>query len=167
MHLAEPRHGARVVAGARVTRVLIENGAAVGVEADLGHPGAARTLDGPCAVVVLAAGALRTPAILLRSGLEHPAIGRHLRLHPVPVMAGRFHEEIEMWRGTMQAARSLEFADTEGPQRLHHRIAPGTRACSPSRCRGRAGRTRPGHGRSVHIAPLIAVTRDGGAGRVS
>ena len=58
----------------------------------------------------LAAGALRTPAVLQASGLDHPAIGRHLRLHPVPVVAGLFDEPIDMWRGTMQAARSLEFA---------------------------------------------------------
>ena len=64
-------------------------------------------------VVVLAAGALRTPAILQRSGLEHPAIGRYLRLHPVPVIAGRFDETVEMWRGTLQAARSLEFSEPD------------------------------------------------------
>ena len=38
--------------------------------------------------VVVAAGALRTPAILEASGLAHPAIGRNLRIHPVPVVAG-------------------------------------------------------------------------------
>ena len=64
--------------------------------------------------VVVAAGALRTPAVLLASGLDHPAIGRHLRLHPVPVVAGIFDEPIDMWRGTMQAARSLQFAAADG-----------------------------------------------------
>ena len=33
--------------------------------------------------VVVAAGTLRTPVVLLRSGIDHPAMGRHLRLHPV------------------------------------------------------------------------------------
>ena len=54
-------------------------------------------------------GALRTPAILQASGLRHPAIGRHLRLHPVPVVAGRMPMPVDMWRGPMQGARSLEF----------------------------------------------------------
>jgi hypothetical protein len=109
--------GARIVAGAKVSRVLIEGGVAVGVEAELTIvPDPAATTPQPprrllvhAPTVVLAAGALRTPAILQRSGLDHPAIGRHLRLHPVPVLAGRFDETVEMWRGTLQAARSLEF----------------------------------------------------------
>ena len=80
---------------------------------DAGRPGVpvTRRLVVRARSVVLSAGALRTPAILQATGLEHPAIGRHLRLHPVPVVAGRFDEPIDMWRGTMQAARSLEFGD--------------------------------------------------------
>ena len=34
------------------------------------------------------AGALHTPALLLRSGLRHPKVGRHLALHPVVAAAG-------------------------------------------------------------------------------
>ena len=111
--------------GARVTRVLLSPGAA----ADGGTASRRTRLDRsatgePAAdgrtrrLVVrapksssLAAGALRTPAILQASALEHPAIGRNLRLHPVPVIAGLFPQPIDMWRGTMQAARSLEFAE--------------------------------------------------------
>ena len=122
VHLADASAaGARIVAGAKVTRVLIENGVAVGVEAELtmaadpatATPRPPRRLLVHAPIVVLAAGALRTPAILQRSGLEHPAIGRHLRLHPVPVIAGRFDETVEMWRGTLQAARSLEFSEPD------------------------------------------------------
>ena len=76
--------------------------------------------------VVVAAGALRTPAILERSGLHHPAIGRYLRLHPVPVVAGLLDEPVDMWRGTMQAARSLAVRRRRPrPQRLRHRIGAG------------------------------------------
>jgi hypothetical protein len=39
-------------------------------------------------VVVASAGALHTPALLLRSGLRHPKVGRHLALHPVVAAAG-------------------------------------------------------------------------------
>ena len=77
--------------------------------------------------VVFAAGALRTPAILEASGLTHPAIGRHLRIHPVPVIAGLFDEPIDMWRGTMQAARSLEFdQDDDEHRRLRDRVGAGS-----------------------------------------
>ena len=169
-HLARAAsRGARVLAGARVTRVLVENGAAVGVEADFGHPGAARKLTVRAPVVVLAAGALRTPAILLRSGLDHPEIGRNVRLHPVPVVAGRFKEEIEMWRGTMQAARSLQFVESDGARNGYTiESAPGHPGLLALALpwEGQAEHARV-MADSVHIAPLIAVTRDGGAGRVS
>jgi choline dehydrogenase-like flavoprotein len=120
-------------------------------------------------VVVLAAGALRTPAILLRSGLDHPGIGRNLRLHPVPVVAGLFIEDIEMWRGTMQAARSLQFVESDGSRNGYTiESAPGHPGLLALALpwEGRAEHARVMAG-SVHIGPLIAVTRDGGAGRVA
>lgn len=43
--------------------------------------------------VVISGGAIHTPAILLRSGLKHPMIGRHLCLHPVLVAEGVFPED--------------------------------------------------------------------------
>ncbi len=42
--------------------------------------------------VVVAAGALNTPQLLLRSGLANPSIGRHLGLHPVRLVYGLFDE---------------------------------------------------------------------------
>ena len=102
--------GARIVPEAAVSRVLVEHGRAAGVEARLRD---GRRLTVRAGTVVLAAGALRTPAILQRTRVAHPAIGRYLRLHPVPVLAGWFDEPVDMWRGTMQAARSLEFAAAE------------------------------------------------------
>jgi choline dehydrogenase-like flavoprotein len=186
VHLAAAQAaGARIVERARVTRVLIEGGRTVGVEARMlrldpatgealadaaGDPlePATRRLVVRAPQVVVAAGALRTPAVLLASGLDHPAIGRHLRIHPVPVVAGIFDEPIDMWRGTMQAARSLEFAAADGGRN------------------GYAIESAPGHpglialalpwegtdphaellGRIRHVAPLIAITKDGGEGRV-
>lgn len=133
--------GARIVPDAAVARVLIEHGRAAGVEARLPD---ARGLTVRAGTVVLAAGALRTPAILQRTRVAHPAIGRYLRLHPVPVLAGWFDEPVDMWRGTMQAARSLQFAAGE-PGRNGYAIE-SARAIPGSwrwRCRGRGGRRMP------------------------
>jgi choline dehydrogenase-like flavoprotein len=176
VHLAAAHEGgARIVERARATRVLIEAGRAVGVEAIVGladhgessRP-AARRLVVRAPQVVVAAGALRTPAVLLASGLDHRAIGRHLRLHPVPVIAGVFDDPIDMWLGTMQAARSLQFGSGE-PGRNGYAIesAPG----HP----GLIALALPWEGtdahadllrRIRHVSPLIAITRDGGEGRV-
>jgi len=56
--------------------------------------------------VVVACGAIHTAALLLRSGLENPQIGRNLHLHPVSNVSGVFDEEIRPWEGTMQAIYS-------------------------------------------------------------
>ena len=165
VHLAAAHAGgARIVERARVTRVLIEAGRAVGVEAIV-H---GRRLVVRAPQVVMAAGALRTPAVLLASGLEHPAIGRHLRLHPVPVIAGLFDDPIDMWLGTMQGARSLQFVTAE-PGRNGYAIesAPGhpgliALALPWAGTDAHADLLR----RIRHVAPLVAVTRDGGEGRV-
>jgi choline dehydrogenase-like flavoprotein len=76
-------------AGSTVERVLIEGDEAAGVEYldDAGE----RHAVGARAVVV-AAGALNTPQLLLRSGLRSDAIGKHLGLHPVRLVYGLFDE---------------------------------------------------------------------------
>ena len=170
VHLAEAfAAGTRIVPGARVTRVLTEAGRATGVEAEVTDGEVLRGLVVRARTVVLAAGALRTPAILLRSGIDHPSTGRHLRLHPVPVVAGRFTESVEMWRGTMQAARSAQFVESEPGHRGYVIEAapghPGLLALALP-WEGTAEHARVMAG-SAHLSPLIAVTRDGGEGRVS
>ena len=161
--------GARIVPNACVTRILTDGGRAVGVEAEVTDGDTIRHLVVRAPTVVLAAGALRTPAILQRSGLEHPAIGRHLRVHPVPVVAGRFTERVEMWRGTMQGARSLEFSEPDaGRNGYVLEAAPG----HP----GLLALALPWEGTEAHarmmaasayLSPFIAVTRDGGEGRAT
>lgn len=186
VHLAQAHaSGARIIPRVTVSRVRLEGGRAVGVEGDAlivdpatgeplqrpGQPGEVRTraLVVRAPIVVLAAGALRTPAILQATGLAHPSIGRHLRLHPVSVLAGRFRDPVDMWRGTMQAARSVEFVDAE-PGRNGYVIesAPG----HP----GLFALALPWEGTEAHadtmaisryLSPLIAVTRDGGQGRAT
>ena len=76
-------------AHATVERVLIEGGEATGVELVDGA-GERRTVR--AGAIVVAAGALNTPQLLLRSGLASPSIGRHLGLHPVRLVYGLFDE---------------------------------------------------------------------------
>jgi choline dehydrogenase-like flavoprotein len=177
--LAAQAAGARIVPRARVTKVLVEGGRVVGVDANAlwtdsasGEPagdGRTRRLVVRAPIVVLAAGALRTPAVLQGSGLGHPAIGRHLRLHPVPIIAGFYSNPIDMWRGTMQAAHSMEFGKPRpGSNGYVIESAPG----HP----GLLALALPWEGTDAHedvmlggrrIGPLVAVTRDGGEGTTS
>jgi hypothetical protein len=61
--------------------------------------------------VVCAAGGIETPALLLRSGIRLPAVGRHLHLHPTTCVTGFYPEPIEGWSGPPQSIVSDHFAD--------------------------------------------------------
>jgi choline dehydrogenase-like flavoprotein len=100
--------GAQVVVGQFVERVLVEGGRAAGVLARSPVSGASLTVRAP--QVVLAAGALETPGVLLRSGIGGPAVGRHLRLHPCTAVIGSYHEDMEAWWGAPHVALVDEFA---------------------------------------------------------
>ncbi len=173
-HLARATScGARVVAGARVTRVLIENGRASGVEgevrAEVGGVGGPRRLTVRAPVVVVAAGALRTPAILLRSGLDHPGD----RPQPAPASGPRRRRAIRRRRSRCGAApcrprdRSNSSSRTAVRNGYAIESAPGHPGLLALALPWEGGEA---HARvmadATHISPLIAVTRDGGAGRV-
>ena len=60
--------------------------------------------------VALAAGAIHTPAIMIRSGMGGQ-VGKNLMLHPVLITWGVFDEEVRPWEGTLGATFSDEFLD--------------------------------------------------------
>jgi len=53
--------------------------------------------------VISAGGAFGTPELLLRSGISHPALGRHLHIHPAAWIGARYAEEVRGWEGVMQS----------------------------------------------------------------
>ncbi|HJP64755.1 MAG TPA: GMC family oxidoreductase, partial [Actinomycetota bacterium] len=102
-------HGARLVVGADVRKVLIRDGRAVGVAALAGG----HRLNVRARAVVAAGGSIETPALLLRSGLRGQ-VGRHLRLHPGVAAFAVFEEPVRMWTGTLQSRYSAELRDRDG-----------------------------------------------------
>lgn len=186
-HLATAvANGARIVDRVRITNLIIEAGRVVGVEGNVlvedpitGMPVLGRHGDSTSAQVrrlvarapqvVLAAGALRSPAILQGSGAHHRSVGRYLRIHPVPVVAGRMEAAVDMWQGTMQAARSVQFLNAEGGRQGYViESAPGhpgllALAVPWDGAEDHAGWLR----NSRYLVPLVAVTRDGGEGRTT
>jgi long-chain-alcohol oxidase len=103
--------GTRILVGTRAQRVTVDGGRARGVEAQTaaGHRVSVRAR-----AVVSACGAIHTPALLRRSGLDNPNIGKHLKLHPATVVWGVFDEEVKPWEGTMQALYSDEHRYLDG-----------------------------------------------------
>ncbi|WRT66875.1 uncharacterized protein IL334_003838 [Kwoniella shivajii] len=75
--------------------------------------GAEMTLDDGSNVVVLASksvivsgGSINSPAILLRSGLKNPNIGKNLHCHPVTYVSAKFEDKINPWDGAIMTAVS-------------------------------------------------------------
>jgi len=109
------QHGARIVSDALVTRVLVENGRASGVEGRIlggayGAPSHRFRVRAP--VVVSACGTLHTPLLLLASGLRDRAgvLGQNITLHPSVRVVARFDDDLKGWDGAMQSAYSDHFA---------------------------------------------------------
>lgn len=92
--------GARIFAGMRVDRVLVERGRARGVSGT--SAAGARFSVQARRAVVLAASAVQTPCLLRRSGLGQGPVGDGLAAHPGVSVTGRFAEPVRAWRGATQ-----------------------------------------------------------------
>jgi long-chain-alcohol oxidase len=101
--------GARIIVDAEVSNVLIADGRAVGIEGNARN----HRLRVEAKAVVVAGGAIESPALLLRSGLGG-RVGYDLHLHPGCAPWGLFNEEVRMWEGTTQARYSKEFREWDG-----------------------------------------------------
>jgi len=160
--------GARFVVGARAERVLTADGRATGVLATVTHAdGSSSSLEVHAPTVVVAAGAIESPALLLRSGIGGPAAGRHLRLHPASLVGGFYESPIEGWIGQIQSALSDQFATCEGDWGFlieATTVAPAIVAMSLPWEDGESHKRTLT--RLAHIAPFVSVARDHGEGRV-
>jgi choline dehydrogenase-like flavoprotein len=107
---------ADLVTRTRAQRVLVENGRAVGVEAVYTGPDGTeqRAVTVRAPHVVVACGALESPALLLRSGIGGPAAGQYLRLHPANATIGVYSEDQRAWWGAPQTGLSHEFENPDG-----------------------------------------------------
>ena len=107
--------GATVLTSARVERVRVDAGRAVGVEGRIvapfsGAPGHRFRVD--AGAVVLAAGCMATPVLLEKSGRlanRSGQVGRNLRFHPGVAVTGIFEERVDPQFGATQGYQSKEF----------------------------------------------------------
>ncbi len=117
--------------------------------------------------VVLAAGALETPAILMRSGAKSAHLGRHLYLHPTVALAATHAATIESWHGPPQTVVCDEFSNLSNGYGYRIEAVPAHpgllsvglpwTGAREHRCEMQAIR---------RAAPSIVLTRDSGSGRV-
>ena len=161
--------GARFVVGCHADRILIDDGHASGVEATITHAdGDTTRLTVEAPTVVVAGGAIESPALLLRSGIGGPACGKHLRLHPAGIVNGIYDEPIEAWIGQIQSEVSDHFAACEGEWGFLIESLGGMPSVHAAGIPFADGET---HKREFarmfkHHAPFLSVARDHGEGEV-
>jgi choline dehydrogenase-like flavoprotein len=161
--------GARVVARCDVRRVLKQNGRAAGVEAVVTGPNGRRLkLVVRAPIVVAACGALNTPALLVRSGLDGPLVGRGLRLHPGTAIAGVFRERVEPWSGSLQTRYSDQMADLHNGYGAKFETVP-IHFAMPASAFGWEGAAAHRNliARLAHISIAGVLLRDRDGGRVA
>jgi choline dehydrogenase-like flavoprotein len=160
--------GARFVVGARAERILTRDGRACGVAATVTNAdGTTTELEVKAPAVVVAAGAIESPALLLRSGIGGPAAGRHLRLHPAALVGGVYETPIEGWIGQIQSALSDQFKHLDGDWGFlieATTVAPAIVAMSLPFEDGEGHKATMSQ--LANIAPFISVARDHGEGQV-
>jgi choline dehydrogenase-like flavoprotein len=162
--------GARMVCHTKALKVLHEGGRATGVEAVYTDPLTmeTRTVTVQAKHVVVAAGALETPAVLLRSGIGGPAAGKHLRLHPSSGMFGVYEEDQKAWWGPPQAAVMDQFRDLGDGYGLlveGSHYYPGVFAFQLALTNGKAHKELMS--RFARMCDLLFITRDHGGGEVT
>ncbi len=101
--------GATVWTGCRVDTILFDGKRAIGVAATV----RGQQIRLRARRVVLAAGAVQTPALLQRSRISTPSsqVGRNLTLHPGAAVAAVFDDDVDGWTGAHQSYQVREFED--------------------------------------------------------
>jgi choline dehydrogenase-like flavoprotein len=161
---------AEILVRTRAQRVLVEGDRAAGVEAvytgDDGTEQRAVTVRAPH--VVVACGALESPALLLRSGIGGPAAGQYLRLHPANATIGVYSEDQRAWWGAPQTGLSHEFENPDGSGYGFliegAQYAPAIGASATPWTGGEAHKERMADFK--YGATFISLSRDRGHGRV-
>ncbi|HEY1348692.1 MAG TPA: FAD-dependent oxidoreductase [Ktedonobacteraceae bacterium] len=162
--------GARILVHARAERLLLSAGRATGVQASVldARSGRRLTLTVRAKCVVLAAGALNTPALLLRSGLSNPHLGRHLHLHPTAISVGVYPEPVSAWEGVLQSAYSDQFTHLDGTYGYKLEVPPTHPGLFGLATPWYSARNYRDEMRlAAHLASIIVLARDRGEGRIS
>jgi choline dehydrogenase-like flavoprotein len=152
--------GARLYANCKVTRVT-ESGVLAWWSGSDDLASAAQ-LEVRARVVVVAGGAIQTPALLRRSGITSPSgqLGRNLALHPNANVIAFFDEEVTGWHGVHQAFQIREFMSDGIIVTANNLAPPMLAAMMPAHGR-ELGELMAAYNNVVTAGPLIEDTGTG------
>lgn len=157
-----------IVASCRADYVFFQQGRAAGVAATIRTEQGDATVKVRAPNVVVCGGAIETPALLLRSGVSHAALGHNLYLHPTSAVAGRYGEDARGWIGAPQTVLCDEFANIDGNYGFRLETAPvhpGLIALAQAFHGARDHRAKMQL--IPHLSAFIVLSRDRNTGRVS
>lgn len=157
------KSGKKVATGVRGTWVSRDINGGV-----TGEPLTSRKVIIKAKRVIVSAGTMQSPLLLMRSGLKNPQIGRNLHLHPVMVLGAIHEEEIKPWEGAILTSVVSEYENLDG---AGHGVKLETTSMTPSSwlvwMDWRGGlQYKLDAARLKHMVGCISVCRDRDTGRV-
>jgi choline dehydrogenase-like flavoprotein len=162
------RAGAKFLFDTEARTVLLKEGAVAGVEAVHHRDGKEIPVKVKAHAVVLAAGAIHTPAILLRSGIRDPAVGHGIRFDPTTAVGGVYDRPIRMWAGVPQTLHIDRWLTLNGNHGFWLETVPAHPGLTALGFPWRSGRDHKEVMRNyARIAANIVLVRDRSAGRVT
>ncbi len=164
--------GAHLLVETRAQRFVIANGAVTALECIAVKPNAAQSnIAGAATKIiakhyVIAAGAINSPALLLRSQAPDPHghLGKRTFLHPVVMSAAIMEQKVEGWTGAPQTIYSDHFLDTQpidGPIGYKLEAPPLHPVILASSLQGYGKAQADLLGQFPHTHVLLALMRDG------
>jgi choline dehydrogenase-like flavoprotein len=157
-----------IVASCRANALVVKSGRVTGVQAVVTNPDGTRVdLRVKAQLVVVAAGALETPALLMRTGIEHEQLGRNLFLHPTSAVGAEYPEPIRGWMGAPQTALCDHFAQIDGNFGFRIETPPIHPGLFAMAIPWAGARDHRAHMRRIeHFSAFIVLTRDRNGGTV-
>ena len=158
--------GAEVYANCRVRKIEWSGRRASAAVAHVLHPGTqeetGRTVRVEPRVLVISGGALNSPALLLRSGIESGGlVGKYTWLHPVVAMGAFYKERVEGFYGAPQSVASHHFAHRSEGAGFFIEAAPVHPMLSSIAMPGFGGPLHTRMGLLPNVAATIALMIDG------
>lgn len=158
-----------IIGSCHAQRVRIVSGRVAGVVATAtGADGRRHAIDVRATTVIVAAGSIESPALLLRSGVDNGQVGRNLFLHPVTAVAGLYRERVEPWIGPPQTVLCDRFARLDGLYGFMMEVAPTHPALLALALPWTDARAHRRRMRDVaNCSAAIMIVRDRSTGRVT
>jgi len=162
-------HGATLLYQARVERLLIKNNKVTGVECiafDDNKQKTSKKIIAKAPYIILSAGAINGPALMLRSKAPDPnkRIGKRTFLHPTVFSFAQFDKEISPFYGAPQSIYSDHFQwinGTTGPLGYKLEVPPLHPAISSIMLMGHGNSHVADMAKLNHTHAMLALLRDG------